>query len=480
MESATRSLARFVSGLAFEGLPAEVVHEAKREILDIVGCAMAAYPSEVGRISTNLVKELGGVPEATVIGSGDKTSCVNAAYVNARMANALDADDMFYKVGHFAQSAVAAALALCERRSASGKDLITAAVAGFEIAARVGLGAAGPVSVSHGGKGSRSHSAGLTMMMAAAGASAKALGLDIERAYHTLCIAGAYVPAPTFRKHTENTGPLPLFKYGDAGWCAQAGVTAALLAEKGATGLPDILDGESGVLVGLGNAIESIDSNAMTAGFGKKWHLLETSYKPWPSCRLTHHPLTAFSLIMAENHLDWREIERVVVRGDRMTTGVRFRQQQPAGMVSSQFSHPHSIAMMALGIKRHLWHSPDIAADPLVREFRSRVIVEADTEHPQTTAGSARSVWAPASVEVVARGQTFNRSALQAKGDPFEKATYFTDEELADKFREMAMALGADSRWRRRVEKIVSTTYGLERVRQVAELSRLMSRQSNV
>ena len=469
--SATRKLGDFVAGLTFDALPDKVVHEAKREILDIIGCAFGGYLSEIGRITIDLVRELGGKPEATVIGSGDKTSCVNAAYANSRMGNALDFDDVFH--GHFAQSAVAASLALCERGGSSGKDLITSVVAGFEVAGRFQL-ASGPTHVVEGNKQrhSRSQGTGTGMVIAGAAAAAKALGLDRERAYHTLGIAGANIPIPMIRKHAENPGIMPLFKYADAGWCCQAGVTAALLAQKGSTGLPDIFEGDNGALVALGIPFEKCDFGVMVAQLGEKWYLPETSYKPWPSCRLTHSPLTAFTRIIEDNALKCEEIEKVLIKGREMATSTRFRNQEPVGMVSSQFNHPHAIAMVALGIKRPMWHSPSVANDPRVREFRRKVVVELESEPPKIGA----ELFPPPSVEVIARGQTFRGRAVRDKGDPGDKETYFTDGELKEKFRELALPIHPGSQsWEDRTKEAIEVVFNLEKVEDLGELTRMLS-----
>ena len=136
-EGTTQTLAEFAASVTFDDLPRQVVHQTKRLIFDSIGCALGGYSSEKGRIARSFVKSLGGTPEATIIGSGERTSTTNAAFVNANMGNAIDSDDTIL-MSHPAVPTIMAAMPVAEKKGASGEDFITAVAVGYDIAVRVG------------------------------------------------------------------------------------------------------------------------------------------------------------------------------------------------------------------------------------------------------------------------------------------------------------------------------------------------------
>src|ERR1700745_4295964 len=101
MTTLTQTLADFAVQTRFEDLPQPVVHEAKRLLLDTIGCALGAIDTTSGKIALEYVSMVGGTPHATVVGSDRRSSATAAAYANARLANVLDADDTFPTSTHF-------------------------------------------------------------------------------------------------------------------------------------------------------------------------------------------------------------------------------------------------------------------------------------------------------------------------------------------------------------------------------------------
>jgi 2-methylcitrate dehydratase len=97
MDSITHAMARFALGLQYEDIPATAVREAKRFLLDSVGCALAAVPLEDMQAAHRYIVGLGGTPEATVIGSGHRTNAVNAALMNALLVRAMDYNDIYWE-----------------------------------------------------------------------------------------------------------------------------------------------------------------------------------------------------------------------------------------------------------------------------------------------------------------------------------------------------------------------------------------------
>lgn len=475
-ENYTEALATFASKSTYEDIPAEVIHQTKRLILDTIGCALGGYTTDKGRIARALVKRLGGKPESTVIGSGDKTSCSNAAFANANMTNALDNDDTFMNMAHFANHAVQAALAVGETTNAGGKEVINAVVLGYDIAGRVVSSTGGFWIRTEEGKIRIQRGFGFGwQVLAAAIAAGKIFNFDEEQMYHTIGIAGSMGPVGSLAKWFEP--PLPLVKYGDAGWTVQAGVVGAMLAQEGYTGYHAILDGDLGFWRMYG--ADECDFSVLTGQMGKKWYIMDSSFKPWPSCRFTHQPLTIFIALMKEHSIKPEEIEKVIIKGSGMTTEPVFLSPEPSpGPIGPQFSGSHVMAMAAYGIPPGPeWQRPELVDDPKIRRFRERVTIERDKELFKDMARQVPGLLkrVPTTIEVSAGGKLFSKSGEYAKGDPWLAETRMTDDELRDKFRcNAAGVLTTSLTWRRQIEEVMEMVYRLEEVKCVSELVKLL------
>ena len=473
MKGVTKTLARFIAKTTFEDLPQKVVHEVKRNLLDTIGCALGGLATDIGLEALALARSLGGRPESTIIGTGEKTACTLAAYVNSRMANALDADETFPMPTHFGNATMGASLALGERQNASGKQLITAYAVGYELAARIGLGMRPPLFLKakeiHGYPSL--YTPGVFMVFGAVGAATKLLDLKADQVQQAIGIAGTNCPIPVHGKWSE-ARVLPTMKYADAGWCAQLGVTASLLASIGTTGYNTILDGNEHFWRAYG--IDDCDFEGMTQGLGQKWHILDTAYKPWPSCRYTHYPLWLFMKMKEENHLSPEDIEKVTIRMGHIGTAPRFGNQSPNGVITCQFNHPHIIAMGAFDIEPGpMWYSPQTIQDRRIIEFRKRVEVQYDPELGKIDLPPGKVIWKlPTSIEVLTKGKVHRASAEYTKGDPWTEETYFTDDELKGKYLILANSVFRGSeKWHEQMNSIIDMVFNAERLKNIAELA---------
>lgn len=468
----TRALAEFVSGTKYEDLPQSVVHEAKRLLLDIISNALGGYRTEIGAAAVGYVRSQGGKPECTLIGYGDKTSAVNAAYCNARTGDALDATDMLMNLAHIGCPTVASALALCEQRGASGRELIASIALGFEVGARLAVACGFPPP----GGAHLPPRRMPAIEFAAAGAAAKALELTSDEMVHAFGITGANAPILGAARYHDAI-ILPTIKYADVGIMAVTGTAAALMAKHGLTAFDSILDGEEGLWKIRGTGY--CDFELMVGDLGNEWYFPENSYKPWPSCRWTHHPATLFQQIIAEHGIKAEEIEKVLVQAQPPGTARRFQNKNPIGMVSCIFNHGHPLAMIALGIERGArWYSPEIMNDSQVVSFRRKVDVETKQMPPEAKGWSRQEqvTRMPTSVFVVTRGRTFEAHGDFAKGDPWTPETYFTDEELKAKFMSVARPADMASPQREdKLKRIVETVFQLERVSDVGLLTSLLA-----
>lgn len=480
-EGVTETLAEFAAKVTFNDIPSEVVHQTKRVIFDSIGCALGGYSSEKGRIARNLIKNLGGNPQATIIGSGMKDSMTNAAFANANLGNAIDMDDTILMT-HPAVPTVMGALPVAEKERVSGKDLITAVAVGYDIAIRIG-GASESWLKIEGGKIRTLPVHGYSWhVFGAAVAAAKILALDAKTMVHVLGLAGTLAPMPIMASWAKPVDSLPLSKYYEAGWTTQSGVTAALLAQDGYTGPAEILEGRTGFWRMRGR--EECNFDFMVDKLGQKWWIMETSLKPWPSCRFIHHSLTAFTKIIDAHNIKAEEIEKVVVKGSMMYAPI-FHVNHPKGPVNMQFSAAHSLANLAFRVTPGpMWQYPESSNDPEMKKFREKVAIEPNTQTlevmAQDLAGELprqpRRV--PTTVEVTARGKVFQESVQYAKGDPpsWVEGMAMSDEELKKKFRNQAVdVLNMSAGWRENIEKAIKTIYNLEAVSDITELVSFLS-----
>ncbi len=473
MQGVTRKLAEFSAQTRYEQLPAEVVRESKRLLLDTIGCAVGAVYTDSGGIALKHVRALGGNPIATIMGTGERTSPVNAAYANARLANVLDADDTFPTGSHFGSTTVFSALALAEQQKRTGRDLITAIAVGFDVGARIGSSLGLSITVEDGKVTGYAKLSGTsaTMTWASVGAATSISQLGTDRTTHAFGIAGANTPLPAHAKWSGSVS-LPMHKYSDAGWCAQTGVSATLLAELGSTGYADILDGDPAFWRFFGAA--KCDFAALSDNLAQHWHIMNTTYKPWPSCRWTQYPLTAFFKLKQELGLQADEIDRIVVKANPFAQSARFKQQQPDNQISAEFSHAHALAMGAFGVPPGpLWYDEDALKSPKYQAFRSRVTVELEPRAANLAQwmenGQFRRI--PGGVEVHARGKVHIASVDMAAGDPWSKDTLFTDEALRQKFIGMVCGTNPGSVERRKkAECIIELVDKLENIKDLAEL----------
>ncbi|WAH96312.1 MmgE/PrpD family protein [Arthrobacter sp. MMS18-M83] len=449
----TRHMARFVTSTRYADLPAAVVEESRRLLLDTVGCALGAINTQSGQIARQYVEDLGGNPKATGLGLGAKTSATSAAYLNARLANVLDADDTFPTSAHFGNATVFAALAMAEHFGRSDRDLMTSIAVGFDVGARVGSWMGAPFQVRDGEVVGWNELGGpsSSVVWAAVGAAANIAKLDPMQANHAFGMAAANSPQPTIRKWAE-AKIQPMYKYADAGWCADAGVSAALLARLGSTGFLDILDGDNAFWRTYGSP--GHDDGVLLAGLGEEWQILNTTYKEWPCCRWIHHPLTAFARLIGEHGLQAEEIERVVVHANPLALTGIFREQQPADPLTAEFSHPHAMAALAHGIPAGpRWYEDEAMTAPHMVDFRGRVRVLPEPSSSNIAEWMGGGQWRgiPGGVEVHARGTVFEATADYALGDPWSEDTRLSNGGLVEKFVRMCRA-DSDSHLREQAE----------------------------
>ncbi|MFQ6615486.1 MAG: MmgE/PrpD family protein [Fidelibacterota bacterium] len=336
-DSLSRIMARFSVELTYEDLPQEVVHEVKRFLYDSLGCAYGAYRTEDVTIVREVMMDMGGRPEATVIGFGDRMPAANGAFLNSLMIRALDYNDIYWKQDPSHPSdLIPAALAMGERMKASMKEVIVAIVLGYEFEMRLCEFAVPGI------RERKWHHATLTQFVSPIVAG-KVLGLTEDQMVNAMGICASH----NYTAGAVTAGRLTMMKNTVDPMAVQAGVVAALLAQKGYTGTEAIVEGKEGLLEVLG---PDWDKEKLVGGLGESFKILECSMKAFPTEALTHTHLSATLKLVKENDIKPEEIEEVRVTTIARACDILFDPQkyQPETRETADHSLPYCIARALL------------------------------------------------------------------------------------------------------------------------------------
>src|SRR3954464_5613755 len=266
----TRRIAKFVSGLGYEQIPAEVRERIKLLILDSLGCAIYGADLQWCRILQDTFGDLDATRTTSIWGTDRKLSSANAALVNGTQVQGFELDDVHRDgVLHCGAVTLPALIAIAESHAdLSGRDFLTAAVAGYEIGPRVGR----CMGQEHIGQGWHS-GATLGVFSAAAGA-ARGLRLDAEQTVHALGIAGTQAAGLMAAQYGA------MVKRMHAGRSAQSGLYGALLASNGFTGIADVFEAPyGGFCTTFSRSNDRFNLDELSAGLGERFETMGIALK---------------------------------------------------------------------------------------------------------------------------------------------------------------------------------------------------------
>ena len=362
----TGRLARYMAEARQRTLAPEVAREARHRILDSLAAMVSGAHLKPGEMAIKFARSQGGVAEASVVATDIRTSAINAALANAMFAHADETDDFHPATkAHPGCSAVPAALAMAEREGSSGKELLNAVTLGYDLCCRflLALGA-DQVRAAH-----RS-AEGTSSTMGSVGAAASLARLDEKGMRHALSYAAQQVSGiwswVRDAEHVEKA-------FDFSGMGARNGVTAAIMAQMGFSGVWDVLDGEHNALLAL-----SADPRPeeMVAGLGSRYFVAETAIKPYSVGYPIQAPLDAFLRLQREHGLNPDNVERIVVR--LPADGARVVNDRSMPDVNCQ--HIIAVALVSGTVSFEDSHSYERMAEPQVRAAKARVQLVADAE----------------------------------------------------------------------------------------------------
>ncbi len=326
-------LASFTASLRFDALPADVVANARLRVLDILGLALAASTYDFAAPVIAAIDATDG--PCTIIGSQRTAPPALAALVNGTLAHGLDFDDTHAaSITHASAVVVPSALAVAERAGISGRDVITAIVAGYEGIARLGMAAPGAFHARGW------HATSTCGAFAAALAAGKLLGLDAAKLTHALGLAGSF--ASGLMEFLEDGSAV---KRLHAGWAAQAGVFAATLAAGGVTGPASVLEGRFGF---YRTFVGAAPDAAGFATLGRQWETPRIGFKPYPCCHLSHAYIDCALRLRSEQRVEADAIASIECRVPAGEVPIicepRDVKLRPRSTYQAQFSLPYAVA----------------------------------------------------------------------------------------------------------------------------------------
>ncbi len=335
----TRAIAQFVSGLTYEQIPTEVRERIKLLILDSLGCAIYGANLEWCRILRETLEALDATRTTSVWGTSRQLSSPHAALVNGTQVQGFELDDVHRTaVLHVGAVTLPPLIAVAESHAKlSGRDFLTAAVAGYEIGPRVGL----CMGQEHIGQGW--HSGATVGVFSAAAGAARALQLSADATVHALGIAG-----------TQSSG-LMAAQYGamvkrmHAGRAAQSGLYAALLARQNFTGIVDVFEAPyGGFCTTFSRSQDRFNLAALSAGLGERFETMRISLKFYSCVGSNHTTLDAIRDIRRRRPFAVEDVERIVVHASQVTLDHAGWPYQPEGLTAAQLNLPFCVATLLI------------------------------------------------------------------------------------------------------------------------------------
>jgi 2-methylcitrate dehydratase PrpD len=457
--AAITNFVKHFTGTQYEDIPSAAVEAAKKEVLDSLATALGGSSKAGVRELVDMVREWGGSEQSTVIAYGIKCPAPNAAQVNGTMIHALDYDDGHQvALVHIGCVAVSTCFAVAERMGkASGKELITAIALGGDFLARLGLASKPGSSALASGW----HPTTLFGFLGAAAMAGRIMGLDEEKminalglAYHQCGGAGSGVADGALAKRM---GP---------GLAAKAGITAALMAERGITGERDPLEGRTGLFnTYMGG---DYDVKILTADLGKRFEGVNIGDKPYPCCGLTHACIDATLALMSRHDIVPDQIRDITVYGGDTVYGLSQPPEikcAPRTITDAQFSVPWVVATALVKDKVTV----DDFTDEAIK--RQEILKTAQKVTARLEPSMNRHGVGPGGVIVTMQdGTEYTEEVEHCLGSVARPMTF---EDCAVKFRECA-ACSIKPPPAERVDKVIDMVGRLEKLHDATEIIRLL------
>jgi aconitate decarboxylase len=454
----TRGIAQFVSGLQYEAIPQAVRQRAKLVMLDALGCALYGADLEWTRILQEKLGALDATRTCAVWGTALKLSAPHAALVNGTQVQGFELDDV-HRAGvlHVGAVVLPALISITELKPGmSGREFLTAAVAGYEIGPRVGL-CMGPEHIAQGW-----HSGATLGVFSAAAGAARALKLDPEKTVHALGIAGTQAAGLMAAQYGA------MVKRMHAGRSSQSGLYGALFAEAGFTGIVNVLESEyGGFCTTFSRSTDRFNLKELTAGLGTTWQTMGVALKFYACVGSNHTTLDALREMRSERPYTADDVTQVIVHGSQVTMDHVGWKYVPQGLTAAQLNLPYCVGTFLLegdcGVDQF---TEDKVADPDRMRHAEKVAVRHD---PDITARGAKFRHMVRVELVLKDGTRMERTVESARGS---EQKFASEADIVEKFGKLA----SKALPRVQAEQLRDALLNIERVDDAATLARLLAR----
>jgi 2-methylcitrate dehydratase len=452
-------LAENVNKARFEDLPPDVIHQTKRVILDTLGCAIGGYESDTSMILQDFVLTSNDFGNATIFGTGLRSSCMNAALVNGAMVRYLDYNDTAflikndtYRSGYHPSEVIAPILALGEHKRSCGKEVISAVNVGYDLSYSFFDGIVGAGIEK---RGWNADSRGAYIMPLVAG---KIMDLNVEQAAQAVGISGSFfsvlgiLDAPSEEYSMSKNIRFPMMSYG--------GILAAMLAERGFTGPGGILEGEDGVINSIMDGEYDVEK---LIHFLNRFSIRDTCIKSLIGDYSSHGHLTATLKLVKDYDLRPEDIDKIKITTSKRCaehTGnpiKKFPNNKETADHSAYFLTAIAIVDREIGPGQFTKGKYE---DPLVHDLINKVIVVGDENLDRERPAGISEIKAK-------NGKTFRLKITFPKGHVHNQ---MSDQEIIWKFREMASRYMNEEK----IERIIEMTFNLEKISEINALIKLL------
>ncbi len=438
---ATKQLAEFICANSYNDFDSAVVKHTKNLCLSGLGMTLAGSKIRTGQAVINYVRECGAPPEAGVMGAGFRTSAEYAALANGATSHATEYEDVGFPEVIYTCAIFPVAFALGEKLGLSGKEIIQLNILGYEVQSSLSL-----TCLAASKRGFQI--ASIFGCVGAAAMTAKALGLGVHETTMALSLAASQ--ACGLQQQTGTGGHVY-----ESGISGRNGISAAMLAKHGLTGLPDILE----VPGGFCDAVAGTTEPDVNLG---EFRIRNCGYKKYPCCFLQQNAITGVLELIEEHDISADDVDSIQADiSPSLARAVRYH--HPTDDEEARFSLPHSIATCFLDKNMSLdCYSAETARDPRYHAFREKVrlVVHPEWERPGLSG---------ADVPIVIRlrnGQEYKKVCPST-----DASIFLSDEEILDNYMERAGQV-LSPRQVERSAKLIST---LDEAKDVSELMDILT-----
>ena len=445
----TSAIAHFVSELRYSDIPSEVIARIKLLILDALGCALYGSYLEWSRILRATLRKVDATRTCRVWGTDESLSAPHAALANGTLIQSFELDDVHRQgVLHVGAVTLPPLIAVSElREGLSGRDFLTAAVAGYEIGPRVGK-CMGPQHIGQGW-----HSGATVGVFSAVAGAISALRLSPGQAVHALGIAGTQAAGLMAAQYGA------MVKRMHAGRAAQSGLYGALLAQEGFTGIVDLFESPyGGFCTTFSRSPDRFSLDELSSELGRSWETMHISLKFYSCVGSNHTTLDAIRMLQEQTPFGADDIDKIVVHGSQVTVEHVGWPYQPQGLTSAQLNLPFCVATLLLeGDVFVDQFTDDVVTDARRIALSKKVSVLHDPEITARGAGSRHLV----RVEVYLKnGTRLEQTVAAPRGS---EQSFASETDIVRKFKTLAAHAVSDAK----ADKIINLVLGADRLARV-------------